>query len=110
LSAVTAACLVVCKEIFDQVNGLDEENLPVAFNDVDFCLKVQQAGYRNLWTPYAELFHHESVSRGGEDSTEKIARFKRETRYMQTKWKAVLADDPYYSPHLSREKEDFSIG
>ncbi len=110
LSAVTGACLLVRREVFDQVNGLDEENLAIAFNDVDFCLEVQQAGYRNLWTPYAELIHHESISRGGEDSTEKVERFNRETGYMKTKWNTVLTADPYYSPHLSLEKEDFSIG
>ena len=110
VSAVTAACLLVRKRIFDQVNGLDEKNLAIAFNDVDFCLKVREAGYRNVWTPYAELVHHESISRGGEDSAEKIDRFNRETQYMKRKWKNVLSQDPYYSPHLSREKEDFSIG
>ena len=110
LSAVTGACLLVRRKVFDQVNGLDEENLAIAFNDVDFCLEVQQAGYRNLWTPYAELIHHESISRGGEDSTEKVERFNREIGYMKTKWNTVLTADPYYSPHLSLEKEDFSIG
>lgn len=78
LSAVTAACLIVRKEVFDKVKGLDEENLKVAFNDVDFCLKVQAAGYRNVWTPYAELYHYESISRGAEDSPEKIKRFQGE--------------------------------
>ncbi|WP_404840878.1 glycosyltransferase [Alkalilimnicola ehrlichii] len=63
-SAVTAACLLVRKEVYRQVGGLNEAALPIAFNDVDFCLKVRQAGYRNLWTPHAELYHHESVSRG----------------------------------------------
>ncbi|MCV4714543.1 glycosyltransferase family 2 protein, partial [Escherichia coli] len=75
LSAVTAACLLIRKNIYEEVAGLDEENLHVAFNDVDFCLKVREAGYRNLWTPYAELYHYESISRGAEDSPEKLARF-----------------------------------
>ncbi|MDU6817563.1 MAG: glycosyltransferase family 2 protein [Leclercia adecarboxylata] len=109
LSAVTAACLLVRKEIFDLVSGLDEENLKVAFNDVDFCLKVREAGYRNLWTPYAELYHYESISRGAEDSPEKIARFAKEVNYMKEKWKDYLLHDYYYNLNLTKQKEDFSI-
>lgn len=109
LSAVTAACLLIRKEIFEHVNGLDEENLHVAFNDVDFCLKVREAGYRNLWTPYAELYHYESISRGAEDSPEKIARFAREVNFMKSKWGKHLELDPFYSPNLSKDREDFSI-
>lgn len=108
-SAVTAACLLIRKEIFDAVEGLDEENLKVAFNDVDFCLKVREAGYRNLWTPYAELYHYESISRGIEDSPEKIARFAREVNFMKSKWGKHLELDPFYSPNLSKDREDFSI-
>lgn len=108
-SAVTAACLLIRKEIFDAVEGLDEENLHVAFNDVDFCLKVREAGYRNLWTPYAELYHYESISRGAEDSPEKIARFAREVNFMKSKWGKHLELDPFYSPNLSKDREDFSI-
>ncbi|MDR6984053.1 GT2 family glycosyltransferase [Rheinheimera pacifica] len=110
LSAVTAACLVMRKSLYQQVNGLDEQNLVVAFNDVDLCLKVQQAGYRNLWTPYAELYHYESKSRGKEDTPEKKARELREILYMQHKWQQQIASDPYYSPNLTRIREDFSIG
>ncbi|WP_313079635.1 glycosyltransferase family 2 protein [Atlantibacter sp.] len=109
LSAVTAACLLIRKEIFDHVSGLDEENLKVAFNDVDFCLKVRQAGYRNLWTPYAELYHYESISRGVEDSPEKIARFAKEVNFMKAKWGRQLEIDPFYSQNLTKEREDFSI-
>lgn len=109
LSAVTAACLLVRKEVYEQVGGLDEENLEIAFNDVDFCLKVRAAGYRNLWTPYAELYHYESISRGTEDTPEKQARFSGEVRHMQTKWGEALALDPYYSPNLTLDREDFSI-
>ncbi len=109
LSAVTAACLLIRKNIFEQVLGLDEENLHVAFNDVDFCLKVREAGYRNLWTPYAELYHYESISRGAEDSPEKIARFAREVNFMKTKWGKLLELDPFYSPNLTKDREDFSI-
>lgn len=110
LSAVTAACLVMRKTLYQQVHGLDEQNLIVAFNDVDLCLKVQQAGYRNLWTPYAELYHYESKSRGKEDTPEKKARELREIHYMQQKWQQQIAHDPYYSPNLTRLREDFSIG
>ncbi len=108
-SAVTAACLLIRKEIFDAVEGLDEDNLKVAFNDVDFCLKVREAGYRNLWTPYAELYHYESISRGAEDSPEKIARFTSEVDFMKAKWGDQLEIDPFYSQNLTKTKEDFSI-
>jgi len=109
LSAVTAACLLVRKSVYEEVAGLEEFHLTVAFNDVDFCLKVQQAGYRNLWTPYAELYHYESKSRGKEDTPEKKAREQAEISYMQQKWPAVIADDPHYNPNLTRLREDFSI-
>lgn len=109
LSAVTAACLLIRKETFDLVSGLDEENLKVAFNDVDFCLKVREAGFRNLWTPYAELYHYESISRGAEDSPEKIARFTQEVNFMRAKWGKILEIDPFYSQNLTKYKEDFSI-
>ncbi|CAE6518407.1 Glycosyltransferase, GT2 family [Nitrosomonas nitrosa] len=110
LSAVTAACLVVRKAIFEQVGGLEETNLRVAFNDVDFCLKVREAGYRNLWTPYAELYHFESKSRGVEDTPEKVARFNKEMEYIKTRWGEALRHDPYYSKNLTLAREDFSIG
>ena len=110
LSAVTAACLVVRKSIYQQVGGLEEEGLTVAFNDVDFCLKVREAGYRNLWTPYAELYHHESKSRGEEDTPEKVARFNEETEFIKNKWGQKLRHDPYYNQNLTLNNEDFSIG
>ena len=109
LSAVTAACLLVRKEIFQQVGGLDEKNLKIAFNDVDFCLKVREAGYRNLWTPYAELFHHESISRGAEDTPEKAARFEKEVLFMKSKWGTMLSEDKYYNKNLTNIHEDFSL-
>jgi len=109
VSAVTGACLMVKKDIYEEVGGMDEENLKVAFNDVDFCLKVREAGYRNLWTPYAELYHHESKSRGYEDTPEKIERFRREIEYMKKKWGKKLLKDPYYNPNLTLDREDFSI-
>lgn len=109
-SAVTGAALLVRKQIFDAVGGLDEEGLSVAFNDVDLCLKVMSAGYRNLWTPFAELYHHESVSRGADDTPEKRERFRGECEVMQQRWGALLARDPHYNPNLSNQREDFSLG
>jgi len=110
LSAVTAASLLVRKSVYEEVGGLDEEHLKVAFNDVDFCLKVRTAGYRNLWTPYAELYHYESISRGHEDTPEKQKRFLLEVETMKKRWGQHLKTDPYYNPHLTRSREDFSIG
>ena len=108
-SAVTGACLVVRKKLFEELGGLDEENLKVAFNDVDFCLKVQKLGYRNLWTPYAELYHHESKSRGAEDTPQKIARFNKEVDYMKITWQDSLLNDRYYNQNLTLKHEDFSL-
>jgi len=109
MSAVTAACLLIKKEIYIKVGGLDEVNLKVAFNDVDFCLKVRESGYRNVWTPYAELYHHESATRGYEDTPEKKLRFQNETLYLQNKWKDKLLKDPAYNPNLTLDHEDFSL-
>ena len=109
-SAVTAACLVVRREVYQAVGGLNETDLEVAFNDVDFCLKVREAGYRNLWTPYAQLYHHESVSRGADEAPEKRLRFNRERDYMLTVWGEKLRSDPFYNPHLSLITEDFALG
>ena len=108
LSAVTAALLIVKKSIFEEVGGLNEQHLKIAFNDVDFCLRIMSKGYRNLWTPFAEAYHHESKSRGFEDSPEKIERFQREIKYMRDTWEDTLDNDPYYSPNLTKDSEDFS--
>lgn len=99
LTAVTGACMVMRREVFDAVGGFDER-LPVAFNDIDFCIRVANAGYRNLWTPRATLVHHESASRGLEDTPEKRARFVLEVAAMQRKWGDVLLEDPAYNPNL----------
>lgn len=109
LSAVTGACLVVRKSCYLQVNGLDEENLIVALNDIDFCLKLRDAGYKNIYTPHALLYHHESYSRGRDDTPEKQAVFKAEFEYMQRKWAEKLLDDPAYNPNLTLEFESFSL-
>ena len=107
-SAVTAACLLVRKSLYLQVDGLNEKDLIVAFNDVDFCLKLREIGYRNIWTPYAELYHHESASRGSEDSPEKVARFNGELNYMRRRWADTIQQDPAYSPNLTLDYEDFT--
>lgn len=107
VSAVTAACLVVEKSKFIEVGGLDSDNLPVAYNDVDFCLRLMEKGYRNIWTPFAQLIHHESVSRGKEDTVAKQLRSKREVAYFRKRWPDVIANDPYYNPNLTLEHSDF---
>jgi O-antigen biosynthesis protein len=108
VSVVTAACLVVRRSVFDEIGGLDEE-LRVAFNDVDLCLKIAAAGYRNLWTPFAKLIHHESVSRGRDDTPAKAQRLLHEVTALRRRWGPALLSDPYYSPHLTYDREDFSI-
>ncbi|CAE6905362.1 glycosyltransferase [Vibrio sp. B1FLJ16] len=108
LSAVTAACLGVRKEVYHQVGGLNEQDLTVAFNDVDFCLKVREAGFNNIWSPYIEMVHHESISRGHEDTPEKQARFAKEIEYMKRTWGDALLSDPHYSQWLTLDREDFS--
>ena len=109
LSAVTAACLLLRKEVFDEVNGLNEQDLAVAYNDVDLCIKVREAGYRNVWTPYAALYHHESISRGADDTPEKRARWLSEYAYMRKTWGELLDSDPAYNPNLTLVHEDFSL-
>lgn len=108
-SAVTGACLLVKRSIFMQAGGLDEIDLPVAFNDIDFCIKVGALGYRNVVTPFAELFHFESTSRGRDDTPEKALRAQREIDVMKKRHSGLLACDRCYSPHLSPAKDDFSI-
>jgi len=108
-SAVTGACLIIRKELYVEAGGLNASDLAIAFNDIDFCLKLCQMGYRNLWTPYAELYHHESASRGAEDTPQKRARFEAERRYMQDRWGEWLDCDPAYSPNLTIEQQDLSL-
>lgn len=109
LSAVTAACLMTYRSLYRQLGGFDDVNLPVAFNDVDYCLRVRELGQRVVWTPYAELYHHESVSRGKDETPEKRARASREVAYMRRRWKKVLRNDPFYNPNLSYDRPDFSL-
>ena len=109
LSAVTGACLMARKEVFEEVGGF-EEGFTVSFNDVDLCLKMRQRGYYIVWTPYAELYHHESNTRGDDDSQEKMERFRKEAWLFHKKWKHIFEKgDPYYNHNLTHEREDFSI-
>lgn len=113
VSAVTAACVLVRKDVFEEIGGFDEKNLKIAFNDVDLCLKIRKAGYKVVIAPDFVAEHHESISRGLEDSPEKIARFGRETKTMQRRWKEDLKRDPFYSPSFSLEGKgyfDLSLG
>ncbi|NRG18531.1 glycosyltransferase [Rhizobiales bacterium] len=109
LSAVTAACLVVEKRKFLAVGGLEAEQLKVAFNDVDLCLKLQAAGWKNIYTPEAVLVHHESVSRGHDLYGEKAERYRREAAYLQGTWRTDKEVDRYYNPNLTHTEEDFSF-
>ena len=108
-SAVTAACLVVKKSIFDEVEGFEEDNLGVAFNDIDLCLRIREAGYVNIWTPHAQLYHHESVSRGDDNDQSRKTRVDSEIDYMRKRWGDQLRFDPTYNPNLTLEFEDFSL-
>ena len=107
LSAVTAACLMIRRDVFNEVEGLDE-GFEVAFNDVDLCMKVRAKNYLIVFTPYAEMYHYESKSRGSEDSEDKRKRFEGEVNRFKNKW-GLFLEDPYYNKNLTLEKEDFSI-
>jgi hypothetical protein len=107
-SAVTGAALMIKKPIYQQVGGLDEK-LQVTFNDIDFCLRVREAGYRNVWTPYAEMIHHESATRGYDDAPHQRARVEQECVLMRQRWGDLLRRDPAYSLNLSIEAEDLRL-
>lgn len=109
VSAVTGACLMVKKKLYEEAGGLDE-GFTVSLNDVDFCLKLRQLGYLNVFTPFAELYHYESVSRGLDTDGEKAARYNEESARFREKWKVQLeAGDPYYNPNFTLDKSDFSL-
>lgn len=108
-SAVTAACLMTKRSVYEAVGGLTEE-LAVAFNDVDFCLKIREAGKLVVYDPYAELFHYESKSRGYEDSPDKVERFQGEAETLLSRWRSMIErGDPYYNPNLTLDGSDFSL-
>ena len=110
VSAVTGACLFARKEVYEQVNYMDERLFKVAFNDVDFCLKILEKGYRIVYNPYVELVHFESKSRGYEISKEKEERFEKECNNFKEKWKEVLSKpDPYYNENFTRDTCNFDI-
>lgn len=109
MSAVTAACMMISRKCFEEAGGLDEK-IKVAFNDIDYCMKLRKAGYDVIFTPFAEMYHYESISRGYEDTSEKEARFRSEVNYFMDKWGDVIRrGDPYYNPHLTLRYEDFSL-
>lgn len=100
---------MIKKSVFDEIGGFDEE-FAVAFNDIDLCMRIREKGYLIVFTPYAELYHYESKSRGSEDTPEKIARFSGEIQRFFDKWKPKLDEgDPYYNPNLTLDREDFSL-
>jgi O-antigen biosynthesis protein len=107
VSAVTAACLVIRKSVFEEVGGLDAVNLAVAYSDVDLCLKIREHGYRNVWTPFAELYHLESASRGSDESPRNIERFRKEADHLRRTWGNKLDTDPYYNLNCSPDAGNF---
>lgn len=109
IGAVTGACLAVRRQVFLDAGGLDEDRLKVAFNDVDFCLKLLRAGLRNVYTPWAELYHHESATRGYEDTPEKQARFRGEIEAMLQRWGEALLRDPAHNPNLSLQSFNLEL-
>lgn len=108
LSAVTGACMMIRRNVYEQAGGLDEL-LQVAFNDIDFCLRLRRLGYRTVWTPFARLYHHESASRGNDDTAEKRQRFVREVELMQARWTSELLHDPAYNPNLTLQGAGFGL-
>lgn len=107
-SAVTAACLMCRREVFEAVGGFEEE-LQIAFNDVDFCLEILEKGYRNIYLPHVVFYHYESLTRGFEDTPEKQARFAKEIEYMRSRWRYIIEWDSCYSPNLTKDREDYSM-
>jgi glycosyltransferase involved in cell wall biosynthesis len=108
-SAVTGACLLVRSEVFEKAAGFDEVNLPISFNDVDFCLRLRAAGLQNVWTPSANLIHHESASRGHQRAHAEQVQFMSEATYIQRKWGFELLSDPFYNPNLSLNLPGFAL-
>lgn len=110
ISAVTGACLMVKKKLYEEISGLDEQNLKIAFNDVDFCLRLQERGYMNIFTPYCEAYHYESLSRGAEDTPEKKARMRLEGSYLKKRHDNFFRKgDGFYNINLSLNEENFSL-
>jgi len=110
LSAVTAACMVTWRDLYQRLDGLDEKHLPVAFNDVDYCLRMRQAGYKVVWTPHAQLYHHETASRGKDISPKRLKVAKQEVAYMRRQWSNQMQTDPFYNSNFSYIRPDFMLG
>jgi GT2 family glycosyltransferase len=109
VSCVTAACMITPRQVFSEVGGFDEINLKASYNDVDLCLKIREAGYDIVWTPYAELYHFESASRGYDHEAGNVDRASSEANYLKQRWGKILAADPFYSPNLTLADESFSL-
>ena len=108
MSAVTAACLVIKRTMWDHVGGLDE-GFAVAYNDVDLCLRLRDKGYRVIWTPFARLYHQESASRSYEHTPEKLARLNTEKAKLNKRWAKIINQDPYFNPNLSLTSTDCQL-
>ena len=104
-SAVTGACMLFQRSIWEELDGFNETETPNAYSDIDFCLRLGARGYRSLFTPFATLYHHQSASRGADDSEE----FSRATEYMRRQWGRLIDNDPFYNPNLTLEREDFTL-
>ena len=109
-SAVTAACMVMRRDVFLEIGGFDEIQFAIAYSDVDLGLRLTRAGYRVIWTPYAELYHHESATLGPPKSPQRRAQFERECRNLQSRWQSAIDNDPFYNPNLTILGGDFSLG
>ena len=113
-SAVTAACMLVKKSVFEKIGGFDEKNFSIAYNDVDLCLRMRERGYLIVYTPHAKFYHYESLSRGNDENLKKkdpkkYRRVRRERLHMLRKWRRWIINDPYYNPNLTRLREDYSL-
>jgi GT2 family glycosyltransferase len=108
--AVTGACLMTKRALFNRIGGFDAEQLKIAYNDVDYCLSVHQLGYKVIYTPHARLFHYESKSRASDLSEKERDRYDKECIFMLDKWSRIYQTDPFFHPHLDEKIEDFRIG
>jgi len=109
LTAVTGACMAITREKFISIGGFNETQLGIAYNDIDLCIRLLKAGYRNVWTPHAELFHYESLSREYENTPEKLSRFTSEAEYLKNQYREILTNDPAYNLNLTLSSPDFSL-
>jgi hypothetical protein len=109
VSAVTGACLAIRRQLYEDLGGLDAENLPISFNDVDLCLRLRERGLRIVWTPFAELYHLESASRGKDRTAEQVDRAAREADFMRARWGSVLDNDPFYNANFNRIDHGFRL-